>query len=224
MRINVLQHTPNEGPGSIQSWAHDHGHEMYIYHPYQFGNLPTAAETDLLIILGGPMSPNDRDEWIGRERVLIQELLDAHKPIFGACYGAQQIAKTRGAQIKKAPHKEVGWAPVYRKSTAIPNLPDKLTALHWHEEMFEIPAGAQLLFSSDLVENQGFLLGDNVIGLQFHFEPEADNVREIAVNDNQYPLDHNDLHQTAATIIKHGVPAENKRVMYQLLDYITKQN
>ena len=44
MRINVLQHTPNEGPGTIQEWSQDRGHEMYVYHPYQFDNLPTADE------------------------------------------------------------------------------------------------------------------------------------------------------------------------------------
>ncbi|HJA74072.1 MAG TPA: type 1 glutamine amidotransferase [Candidatus Limosilactobacillus gallistercoris] len=222
MRINVLQHTPNEGPGSIQDWAHAHDHEFYVYHPYQFGNLPTSNETDLLVVLGGPMSPNDDLPWIKQERVLIRKLLDQHKPIFGACYGAQQIAKTLGYQIGKAPHKEVGWAPVYRQTDAIPGIPDQLTALHWHEEMFQVPDEAQLLFSSDLVKNQGFLLGDNVIGLQFHFEPLIDNVREMAVNDNQYPLDHNDLHQTPQEIIDHGVPAANKQVMFKLLDYITK--
>ena len=126
MRINVLQHTPNEGPGTIQEWSQDRGHEMYVYHPYQFGNLPTADETDMLIILGGPMSPNDDLTWIKQERVLIQRLLDAHKPIFGACYGAQQIAKTLGYAVKKAPHKEVGWAPVYLKSDLISDIPQKL--------------------------------------------------------------------------------------------------
>ena len=85
-----------------------------------------------------------------------------------------------------------------------------------------MPKEARLLFSSDLVKNQGFLLGDNVIGLQFHFEPQIDNVREMAVNDNQYPLDHNDLHQDPQEIIDHGVPAANKAVMFKLLDYITK--
>ena len=88
--------------------------------------------------------------------------------------------------------------------------------------MFEIPVGAKHLFSSDLVENQGFLLGDNVIGLQFHFEPEEDNVREIAINDSEYPLENNDLNQTAEEIIAHGVPRENKEVMFKLLDFITK--
>lgn len=222
MRINVLQHTPNEGPGAIQAWADEREHEFYVYHPYQFGSLPTAEETDLLVVLGGPMSPNDDLPWIKQERMLIKQLLAQHKPIFGACYGAQQIAKTLGYQIGKAPHKEVGWAPVYRQSTAVPGIPEKLDALHWHEEMFEVPDEAQLLFSSDLVKNQGFLLGDNVIGLQFHFEPLADNVREMAVNDDQYPLEHNDLHQTPQEIIDHGVPAENKRVMFSLLDFITK--
>lgn len=149
-------------------------------------------------------------------------MLEAGKPMFGACLGAQQIAMTMGAKILDAPHKEVGWAPVYLKDTTLPDIPKELTALHWHQQMFEIPVGAKHLFSSDLVENQGFLLGDNVIGLQFHFEPEEDNVREIAINDSEYPLENNALNQTAEEIIAHGVPQENKEVMFKLLDFITK--
>lgn len=222
MRVNVLQHTPNEGPGAIQDWADEHGHEFYVYHPYQFGNLPTADQTDLLVILGGPMSPNDDFPWIEEERELIRELLDQGKPMFGACFGAQQISKALGNPVTKAPHKEVGWAPVYKQADVIPGIPDQLDALHWHEDMFIVPDGAQLIFSSDLVKNQGFLLGNNVIGLQFHFEPKIDNVREMAVNDNQYPLEHNELNQTPEQIIAHGVPEENQAVMFKLLDFITK--
>lgn len=220
MRVNVLQHTPNEGPGAIKEWADRRGDDFYVYHPYQFGNLPTADDTDMLVILGGPMSPNDDLSWIKQERVLIQQLLDLDRPIFGACFGAQQIAITLGATVHRAPHKEVGWAPVYLQSNQIPGLPQQMTALHWHEDMFEIPQGADLLFSSDLVKNQGFLYGHHVMGLQFHFEPEQDNVNEMAVNDNVYPLDHNDLHQSPAQIMAHGVPAENQTVMFKLLDYL----
>ena len=185
MRVNILQHTSNEGPGSIRDWIHANNNEMYVYHPDQFGNLPTAAETDMLVVLGGPMSPNDDFPWLEEERELIRTLIDERKPIFGACLGAQQIVKALGYQVSQAPHKEVGWAPVYRQNDAIPGIPEKLTALHWHQDMFEIPDDAKLLFSSDLNENQGFLYHDNVIGLQFHFEPMKDNVREIAINDNQ---------------------------------------
>ena len=38
MKITVLQHTPNEGLGMIRDYAHLHKHELYVYHPYQFGN------------------------------------------------------------------------------------------------------------------------------------------------------------------------------------------
>lgn len=225
MRINVLQHTPSEGPGSIADWAEDHGHELYIYHPYQFnGVLPTADETDLLVILGGPMSPNDDVDWIHAERQLIKQLLARHKPIFGACFGAQQITKTLGYSVLKAPHKEVGWAPVYRQADVVPGLPAKLTALHWHEEMFEVPHEAQLLFTSDLVRNQGFILGDNVIGLQFHLEPKAVNVRTMVVNDGNYANDHNALEQTPDEILKAAVPLENKTAVDAIFDYLVRQH
>lgn len=220
MRVNILQHTPNEGPGAIKTWAQAHNHEVYTYHPYQFDKLPTAAETDLLIILGGPMSPNDDLDWIIAERLLIKTLMTQNKPIFGACFGAQQIVKSLGYQITKGP-KEVGWAPVYLQSDKITGLPKQLMALHWHEETFEIPEGADLLFSSDLLVNQGFVIGQRIIGLQFHFEPQADDVREIVVNDGAYTKD-NLLQQTPAMILKTPVPKENQQVMFQLLDYITK--
>lgn len=223
MRINILQHTPNEGPGSILDWAQVNGHQTFIYHPYQFGYLPTADETDLLIILGGPMSPNDGLPWIKQERELIQELLDKDVPMFGACYGAQQIAKTLGYKVSEAPAKEVGWAPVYLQSHEIPDLPAELLALHWHQEIFEIPKEATLLFSSDAVKNQGFVMNHRVVGLQFHLEPQEDNVREMVINDFPY-IEGSILGQTAADILKTPVPTINKEVMFKILDYITTYN
>lgn len=219
MRVNVLQHTPDEGPGSIQDWTHAKGYQMYIYHPYQFGQLPTADDTDILVILGGPMSPNDDLPWIKQERELIKQLLVDDKPIFGACFGAQQIAKTLGYAVSKGPAKEVGWAPVYRKSDVIPGLPEQMTVLHWHEDMFELPEGSELLFSSDHLVNQGFVLNHHVVGLQFHFEPKEDNVWEMVVNDFAY-IDGSVLNQSADEILARQVPAENKNVMFRILDYI----
>jgi GMP synthase-like glutamine amidotransferase len=221
MRINILQHTPNEGPGSIRNWAEKYGHKIYVYHPYQFnGILPTADQTDMLIILGGPMSPNDHLIWIAEERNLIQELLNRNIPMFGACFGAQQIAKAMGYAVTKSPAKEVSWAPVYRQTTTIPNLPNKLVALHWHEEIFEIPKEAELLFSSDAVKNQGFILNHRVVGLQFHFEPQDNDVREIVTNDAAY-VKGTIFNQTATDILNTPVPKENQETMFQILNYIS---
>lgn len=203
----------------IEDWANTHGFDLYVYHPYQFGHLPSAAQTDMLVILGGPMSPNDDLPWIGQERQLIQALLAQNKPLFGVCFGAQQITKTLGYPVTKAPAKEVGWAPVYRQATTVRGIPLKVDVLHWHEEMFEIPAHADLLFSSDRVRNQGFVLNHRVIGLQFHLEPRRNNVREMMVNDYPYLIG-SVIHQTAQEIVDHPIPRQNRRMLFQLLDYI----
>lgn len=221
MRINVLQHTPNEGPGVISEWAHQRDHEIYVYHPAQFNKLPTADETDMLVILGGPMSPNDGLPWIAKERQLIEELLAQDKPMFGACFGGQQLAMTLGAAVKDAPVKEVGWAPVFLKGNVIPGLPKISTVLHWHQQMFTIPTGAQLLYSSAGLKEQGFVYGHRIVGLQFHFEPLADNVREIVVNDGDYTAD-SILNQTPAEILAQPVPKENAATMFKILDWINE--
>ncbi|ATO56152.1 GMP synthase [Loigolactobacillus coryniformis subsp. coryniformis] len=219
MRINVLQHTPNEGPGAIALWAQQHQHQLYIYHPYQFGILPTVTETEMLVILGGPQSVNDDLPWISAERRLIKELLQRNVPIFGVCFGAQQLAKVFGSQITMAPVKEVGWAPVYLQDKALAQLPEKMTVLHWHQETFSLPVGAQRLFASDLVPEQGFRYQQNVIGLQFHLETLASNVREIVLNDGQYTQG-SQLAQTPQMILAQPIPAENQQVLFQLLDLI----
>lgn len=105
---------PTKDRDQLETRAHAHGYQLYVYHPYQFGFLPTADETDMLVILGGPMSPNDDLAWIKQERALIQELLANETPIFGACFGAQQITKTLGTRLPKvlprklAGHRSIG--------------------------------------------------------------------------------------------------------------------
>ena len=51
----------------------------------------------------------------------------------------------------KSPVKEVGWDDVYLESEIIPNIPSRLKALHWHEDMFQIPQQAELLFSGTIL-------------------------------------------------------------------------
>ncbi|GFZ26310.1 type 1 glutamine amidotransferase [Lactobacillus corticis] len=220
MRVNVLQHTPNEGPGAILEWAEAHRYPTYIYHPYQFGKLPTVEDTGMLVVLGGPMSPNDDFPWLEEERQLIKSCLAQHKPVFGVCLGAQQIAKALGAEVSSAAYKEVGWAPVVSRKHEGLDLPEKATVLHWHQDRFELPAGSSLLFSSDLLRNQGFIYQDEAIGLQFHLETTETGLREIVVNDSDYALTDNALEQTPYEIAAHGVPEQNRDLLWNLLDYL----
>lgn len=106
------------------------------------------------------------------------------------------------------------------KSHAIKGLPEEVSVLHWHQDCFEIPKGAELLFSSRLLKNQGFVMNHRIVGLQFHFEPLPNDLREIVVNDGSY-AEGSDLGQTPEEILLHGIPEENKQIMYKILDYIS---
>lgn len=160
------------------------------------------------------MNSDNNIPWIKNERQLILELMGQNKPIYGACFGAQQISKVLGYEVLKPPVKEVGWDNVYLESDIIPDIPDQLIALHWHEEMFQIPEQATLLFSGNHIRNQGFIIGNHVIGLQFHFEPGPEDVREIVLYDSQY-IGHSTLEQTADDILSFDVPKQNRQAIFK---------
>jgi GMP synthase (glutamine-hydrolysing) len=44
---------------------------------------------------------------------------------------------------------------------------------HWHGEIFDLPAGAEPLASTDLTPHQGFSWGKHTLALQFHPEVNA---------------------------------------------------
>ncbi len=85
--------------------------------------------------------------------------------------------------------------------------------------MFEIPDEAELLYSSKGLRNQGFVIEHEAIGLQFHFEPLADNVREMVVNDGAYTTG-SILNETPQDILDTPVPADNEETVFKLLDYL----
>ena len=64
-------------------------------------------------------------------------------------------------------------------------------------------------------------MNHRIVGLQFHFEPQADNVREMVVNDFPY-IKGSILGQSAADILNTAVPKENQQAMFKILDYITE--
>ena len=52
-------------------------------------------------------------------------------------------------------------------------------------------------------------MNNNIIGLQFHFEPDAHDIKEIVMNDASYAVD-SVLNQTSEQILNQEVPKENK--------------
>jgi GMP synthase (glutamine-hydrolysing) len=124
--------------------------------------------------MGGPMSVHDsaRFPWLTEEKRLIEAAMQAEKRVLGVCLGAQLIADVLGARVYKNRFQEIGWFPVHSTEVgrAQWNLPREFPVFHWHGDTFDLPKAAVHLAKSAACEQQMFVLGDKVLGIQFHAE------------------------------------------------------
>lgn len=189
MAVLAVRHIPFEHLGLIAAALDSEGIDYSYLDLYRNSRPPVSPDSfDGLILMGGPMSANDKFDYIGRELQLIEEAVAASKPILGVCLGAPLIAKAAGARVYGNPVKEIGWAPVYwteaaRSDRLLEGLAAPETVFHWHGETFDLPAGAEWLASSDACRNQAFRLGDSAYGFQFHLEVTPEMISDWVQQD-----------------------------------------
>lgn len=174
MNVHILQHVPFEGIGSIEPWLRTRGANITSTRFFEPWKLPDVSGVDLIIAMGGPMSVNDEAElpWLVHEKQFIRTAIQQGIPVLGICLGAQLIASALGARVYAGQQREIGWFDI----EAVPHaggafaFPKTTSVFHWHGETFDLPPGAVHLARSSACEHQGFQVGTNVIGLQFHLE------------------------------------------------------
>jgi GMP synthase-like glutamine amidotransferase len=230
MRAHYLQHVPFEGLGSIKAWLLYAGYEITSTQFYESSELPNLEEIDFLVVMGGPMSVNDEQDypWLVNEKKFIKSVIEAGKPTLGICLGAQLIANSMGGDVFSNSVKEIGWFPV--QATKSPNnavfqFPEEAEVFHWHGETFSLPSGAVKIAESKGCKNQAFQIGANVIGLQFHLETTLSSVKAI-VNNCRDELVGGEYIQAEADIL--FAPQERyssiNSLMGNILEYLHKNN
>ena len=194
MRVHYLQHVPFEGPGTIRGWATDRGHDLARTHLYDGESLPDLDTFDWLVVMGGPMSVHDTDEypWLAVEKDLIRAAVDDDKIVVGICLGAQLVAEALGGRVYEDDTPEIGWFPVQAtrnaaESPLFADLGEEYDVFHWHGDTFDLPEGAMRMAWTDACANQAFVYDNRVVGLQFHLESSPATVDEIIANSGDLP-------------------------------------
>lgn len=224
MRIFSIHHVPFEGLGAIGPEIRRLGHAATPVRLYAGEPLPDPARPQALIVMGGPMGVDDEADfpWLAPEKRFLDAILERGIPVLGVCLGAQLLAQALGATVRKNPHTEIGWFPIWRDPQATRSpigacLPEEMTVFHWHGDTFDIPGGARRLCSSQACPNQGFVLDERVVGLQFHLETTPQVAQELVelCADRLVPAP---FVQTAEQILFPEAPyAENEAVLGRIL-------
>jgi GMP synthase (glutamine-hydrolysing) len=172
----AIYHLAFEDLGSFEPVLKEQGYEVtYRSAVHDLGQIdPTGP--DLLVICGGPIGVYEEEAFpfIKDEKRIIAERLAAARPTLGICLGGQMMASALGANVRPGT-KELGFSTLTLtdagEKSPMKHLKD-VPVLHWHGDTFDIPAGAELLASTDICRNQAFSIGRHALGLQCH--PEGD--------------------------------------------------
>jgi len=206
MRAICLQHVPFEGPGAFSTVLTNRGVSLDCYLVPQDGLPKDAGE--LLIVMGGPMSVNDSDQWIAEETAFIRSALQAGIPVIGVCLGSQLMAKALGATVRPGKALEIGMTPVRltaeaKQDPVFTTLPDSFDVFEWHGEIFNLPQGCVPLAGSAIAPLQAFRFGARAYGLLFHLEMEPAGIDALC---RECALDLTRAHLTAQDVKAAAIP------------------
>src|SRR5436190_7785608 len=120
--VCIVLHQEQSNPGHVGQWFRRNGHALDIRRPRYGDSLPeTLAHHCGAVIFGGPMSANDKDEFIRLETEWIAVALKEAQRVLGICLGAQILANHLGAKVGFQAEEltEIGYDPLITTTEGI---------------------------------------------------------------------------------------------------------
>ncbi len=184
--VLIFRHAPHEGPGYFADFLNRRSIAHRLVRVDAGDPIPDSlAGAAGLVLMGGPMSVNDRLPWIAPVLSLIQKAVDANVPVLGHCLGGQLMTKALGGRVTRNRKKEIGWLPVQVVDSPeagkwLNGLAPAFEVFHWHGETFSVlPPAATPILRSRACRHQAFVLGPH-LAFQCHIEMTPELVRSWA--------------------------------------------
>ncbi|MCU1634833.1 MAG: glutamine amidotransferase [Cryobacterium sp.] len=200
----VLRHDRSIHLGNLEPVLREYGYDVRTVDTHDDDvRAVDPAEADLVIVLGGEMGAYETEQFpaLLHEIRFLKHRLDARRPVFGVCLGAQLMASALGSAVYRGPSNEIGYREVVPTTAGADSPVRHLTGvpvMEWHSDTFDLPPGVSRLAGSSQYGNEAFGIGNWALAVQFH--PE--------VTDEM----HEDwLRSSATELEKEGLDAEELR-------------
>jgi GMP synthase (glutamine-hydrolysing) len=175
-RILTLQHVWENPGGYVNEILQEHGLPYDVVH-VEAEPVPDPADYAAIVAFGGPQHVYDDAAYpyFAQEKALIRKAVELDIPYLGICLGGQLLASMLGSSVHRHSVTEIGFFDVAfteegKKDPLYAGLPGYQKVFHWHEDVFDLPAGAVQLATNENVKNQAFRYGKRAYGLQYHIE------------------------------------------------------
>jgi GMP synthase (glutamine-hydrolysing) len=160
--------------GHLEPWLDDNG--ITVTHLYR-EDRPELPDADLLVVLGSPSSVATGycEPAAQAEIDEVTKWVDADRPYFGICFGAQVLAMARGGAVERLPTTFRGFVDL--ESTS--GRPFDGPWLVWHNDAIAAPPSAQVLGHlphADLIFREG-----RAWGVQPHIEVTPDSLDRMGI-------------------------------------------
>lgn len=169
--VALIQHERTQGPGLLRDYLNEQHIPNVTFMPDEGEDVPIhAKDYSGIVLLGSQHCVNEPFPWIHREVALCLSALEADVPLLGHCFGAQLMAKSLGAPVRRNVWPNIGWSQL-RATPYAKELfgSDFVPAFNWHYDTFGIPARADRLLFGPYCINKAFRLGKH-LAFQCHFE------------------------------------------------------
>ncbi len=146
--------------------------------------LPQSWDYAGIVITGSAAMVSHRLDWSERAGRWLLQAIAHNLPVLGVCYGHQLLAQALGGIVGPNPQgREIGTKRIALTDQAaddllLKNLQAPFNSQTTHEEsVLRLPPGAQVLAVTEQDQNHVIRFANNVWGVQFHPEFDADIMR-----------------------------------------------